>query len=245
MKNSNIQIVGKAKTSPIDDNINPNWVMENLEITYQSVGSEIKFDVLDENNIVDDDRIGYVRSSIAELTNNKFRLNKFGYQHHNLDKGGVLCIQSLTAEEMNNMVEMQISGCKMPKEDTFGKCDPYIEVYLIDDIKLTPEDQAKSDNNLLIWKSSVQKKTYKPNWGTTSVPLKRFGKDPLTTHFQIIVWDDDVGQKPDLVGYSQPLQLQEILNQSNSDGYKIPLSLKKDKNRGVIVFNNARCISIK
>merc|ERR1711997_135267 len=90
----------------------------------------------------------------------------------------------------NEMARISLSGKKLPKMDTFGKIDAYLQIH-----------RQREDNTWVqVHQTEVVKKNYNPTWKDFVLPIQTICNGDLLRPLMIKVFDwdknsdDDVGQ---------------------------------------------------
>lgn len=237
---SNVKITN-SKTQTLDNNLNPTYFEDVLELEYSNLLDRITFKVKDED-IGKDDSIGELDIAVGKLLMNQgnenlnenhksFGLNSFGYHELELSKGGLICVQALRKFEMEQRVNFSVAATGLPKMDTFGKADPYYQILLID------ADKSGGPEYLQIFSSETLKKTLSPNWGESGLVLARLGEHGLAKKIIFKVWDWNNRSKDDYIGACTVTMAQVCAGHRST---LIDASKNEAKqNRGEMIFGNA------
>jgi len=153
---------------------------DQLELTYVNLTDTLNLLVMDHDSL-NDEVIGKVTCTVADLKHGQE--NTWGYVKFALDKGGYIFANSFTGEEIQDIVEFEISAKGLPTTDTFGKADPYLRIALLDD----------KDKCLVVLQSQTIENTLKPDWRTLEVSTVRLGPEAMTSKFVFRVFDENVG----------------------------------------------------
>ena len=180
---SNVKI-SSDKTKTLDNNVNPTYYDDVLELDYSNLLDQINFKVMDDD-IGKDDSIGECNIAVGKLLMSE-GLNSFGYHRIELSKGGFLFVQAKHQFEMEQTVAFSVAATGLPKMDTFGKSDPYYQILLIDG------KDGEMPEYLQIFSSETEKKTLSPNWGESKLQMFRLGEHGLANKviFKVFDWNN-------------------------------------------------------
>ena len=184
---SNVKI-SNGKTQTLDNNLNPTYFEDLLELEYSGLLDRITFKVKD-NDIGKDDSIGEITVPVGKLLMTEDfagqeKPNAFGYHRFELPKGGELFVQAKPKFEMEQTIGFSVAAKGLPKMDTFGKSDPYYQISLIDE-----NEGGGAPQYLQVYSSQTIKKTLSPDWGEDRMVLSRFGEYGLARKVIFKVWD--------------------------------------------------------
>jgi hypothetical protein len=103
----------------------------------------------------------------------------------------------LESDRMNEVIEFKFTGRELPKMDTMGKADPFIEMFAY-----------REKEWVLVSATEVQRSTLKPVWPPLELKAKRFmTAGRKTDPIMIKVWDWNKSNPPDYIGeFSSTLQ---------------------------------------
>lgn len=116
----------KIRTETKDNTINPTWGQP-IILDYGREDDVIEFRINDED-IGKDDFVDKVECKIADLLSNAY-LDSQNYQKFSLSKGS-LSILAMTEFDLKDVVKIHAQAFDLPKMDTFGKCDPFFELWV-------------------------------------------------------------------------------------------------------------------
>ena len=149
-----MKIDGADETESIKNTMDPNWQIP-ITIHYRALSDKIKLRVFDKD-LGKDDLVGEVSVTVNDLIR-PFNRTRMQYNQFTLSMSGALEVLALTQADKLNSLQLSFSASKLPKMDTFGKCDPYFEIFLVDS-----KNMHSYDNAIKLYSSKVIKKTLNP-----------------------------------------------------------------------------------
>ena len=145
-----VQIDEEGKTEVLNS-ANPEW-LKPVTLIYRRKTDVIKIMVCDESIQSSTDEL---EISIEEIKNGQ--TNGYGYVEKELKEGGELWVMLVGDSDLRNPEKFIFSAVKIPKMDIFGKCDPYFQIFVVDQ-----ENDEDIQNPLKIYKSKIIKKSLSP-----------------------------------------------------------------------------------
>eukprot|EP00127_Corallochytrium_limacisporum_P005789 Clim_evm7s211 gene=Clim_evmTU7s211 len=232
-----------GRTEMVKDNLNPEFKKEVLvDYRFEEI-QHMRFLVVDVDKeggtVREQDYLGERLVTLSEIIccpNSKARymLMKPGKgKNDDAGKRGHITIHAHEVKNVAYTVHMLLTGSGLDKKDTFGKSDPYVEIFR----------KNKDGEWVKIFKSEKIKKTLNPRWARISMSASRLCFGDWTTPLRFEVFDYDKSSDPDLIGVCET-NLEE-LGQMGAGAYKELINPKKQakkgskyKNSGVLNFTS-------
>ncbi|CAG0885995.1 unnamed protein product [Darwinula stevensoni] len=223
-----------GRTETLKNNRNPSWSKKFILDYFFEERCELKFEIYDRDSSSDvlrkHDFVGVMECSLGEI------VACGGRQFtRRLAKAVGSPTLSIVAEEVSSCKEeaqMQFSGTKLDKKDTFGKSDPFLIF-----------SKSNSDGSFsVVHRTEVMSNTLNPKWRPFSLPVQKLcnGDHNRTIKVECFDWDRDGTH--DLIGETTTT-LKQLAEGPNSSKNRYELinprkrSKKKYKNSGILVLN--------
>ncbi|XP_050412535.2 copine-8 [Patella vulgata] len=180
-----------GRTEIIWNNLNPDFVQKFvMKYRFEEL-QKLKFEIYDVDckspDLSKHDFLGSTECTLGEIiTSNKIAKRLAGPKK---DSGSII----INAEEQSSCKErvtLHFCGHKLDKKDFFGKSDPFLSIYRVN------EDQSFT----LVHRTEVIKKTLDPTWKPFSIPVRSLcnGDYDRVLKFECYDWDADGGH--DFIG---------------------------------------------
>eukprot|EP01083_Nonionella_stella_P203180 741593_1 len=114
-------------------------------------------------------------------------------------------VRAQEVDENYDEIEFELSSIGLPKMDTFGSIDPFIQIY-----RLTNDNSYAS-----VYKSEHYRNTYKPNYKRFKIESRRLCHGDMNREILIKCWDWNRDARPDYAceiktNLSQLIDLKQI-----------------------------------
>uniref|UniRef100_A0A4W6CME2 Copine-3 n=1 Tax=Lates calcarifer TaxID=8187 RepID=A0A4W6CME2_LATCA len=207
-----------------------------LDYHFETV-QNLKLGVYDIDNstsdLGDDDYLGGVELTLGQVcTKSRFLtvlLQSSGYKP---------VLHFVTAEEIkdNRAIELELEAKNLDKKDTFGKSDPFLEIF----------KQGDDGKWQLVHRTEVVKNNLNPCWKKFCVPLQTFCSSDLERPLKVDCSDHDSDGSHDLIG-SFTTKVSELQKAAHGSPVQFdcihPEKQKKKKsykNSGVVSVKNCK-----
>jgi len=130
-------------------------------------------------------------------------------------------------------VQFRFSAARLPKMDTFGKIDPFFQIY-----RKTDDGKWAS-----VYKSEHLKSTYAPNWKSFTVETRRLCQGDMERPILIRCWDWNRDAKPDYACEVRTT-LAQLLNAPSLEWKQYDAKRRRFKNKqcGHLLIHKANII---
>ncbi|WKY04556.1 hypothetical protein Q1695_005510 [Nippostrongylus brasiliensis] len=235
--NGRWQEIGRTET--LKNTLNPEWATQiRVEYLFEEKQT-MRFEVYDIDSksaqLSAHDFVGRIECELAEIVSNRpFTKALSGGKRK---RGGELTIWSDEVDEgSKENVEFHWSAKKLDKKDLFGKSDPFLNIYRVND----------DGSRMLAHRTDVIKKDLNPQWRPFEVNVKMLCGGDYARQFLIECFDYDWDGGHDLIGVCH-VNLDQLLSHQVK---ALPLinekkRLKKGdkyKDSGTLEFNGIRII---
>uniref|UniRef100_A0A1I7ZW41 Copine-3 n=1 Tax=Steinernema glaseri TaxID=37863 RepID=A0A1I7ZW41_9BILA len=226
-----------GRTECVMNCLNPEWAKTFLVDYFFEEVQKVRFEVYDvdskSRNLKDHDFIGQVETSLGEIVGSPGSTKWLTLQ--GTGKCGSLKVVAEEADETTKeILILKCRGVKLDKKDFFGKSDPFLNIYRIND----------DGSRVLAHRTEFIKRTLNPKWVPFEINLRQLCFGDRTRKFRIECFDYDNDGGHDLIGTCETtcdrLVFQEdqeipLINQKKKDKKG-----KRYKNSGTLVFEVAR-----
>ncbi|KAH3880662.1 copine-8-like isoform X2 [Dreissena polymorpha] len=181
-----------GRTETIQDNLNPDFVKKFVIHYYFEESQKLKLEIYDvdskSSRLADHDFLGRMECTLGELVaaGGNFEKPLIGQGRNN----GKIIVR---AEELINCKEtmhMQFQGIKLDKKDFFGKSDPYLEFFRVN------EDNSYT----VVHRTEIIKNTLNPTWAPCRIPARTLSNGDYDRNILVKCWDWNSSGNPDLIG---------------------------------------------
>ncbi|KAK0410430.1 hypothetical protein QR680_005129 [Steinernema hermaphroditum] len=232
-----MRTVEVGRTECVMNNLNPEWAKTILVDYFFEEVQKVRFEVYDvdskSNNLKDHDFIGAAETSLGEIVGSPGSTKWLTLQGSG--KCGSLKVVAEEANETSKEILMlQCRGVKLDKKDFFGKSDPFLNFYRMND----------DGSRILAHRTEFIKRTLNPKWVPFEINLQQLCFGDRTRKFRIECFDYDNDGGHDLIGTCETtcdrLVFQEdseipLINQKKKDKKG-----KRYKNSGTVVIDAAK-----
>lgn len=163
-----------------------------LQYHFESV-QNLKLCVYDIDNsskdLSDDDFLGGAELTLGQIVSSKTVTRPLQLKKDKPAGKGTITV---TAEEVkdNRAIELELEAKNLDKKDTFGKSDPFLEIF----------KQGDDGKWVLVHRTEVVKNNLNPVWKKFSVPLQTFCSCDLDRTIKVDCSDHDSDGSHDLIG---------------------------------------------
>ncbi|XP_012938901.1 copine-8 [Aplysia californica] len=182
-----------GRTETIKDNLNPDFVKKFIVDYFFEERQIIKFEVYDidstSSRLQDHDFLGRMECSLGELVSAPGSRFERRLEGPSARRGSIM-VRCEEVSTCKDEVIIQMKGTHLDKKDFFGKSDPFLMFYRVN------EDTSYT----LVHKTEVVKNTLNPTWQPfcMSVRLLCNGDNNRTVKVECYDWDSDGGH--DFIG---------------------------------------------
>ena len=223
-----------GRTEVIKDNLNPEFVKKYVMKYLFEESQKLKFEVYDvdstSSKLSQHDFLGRMECTLADIISSPGgRLDK------RLVGPGKNCgTITVRAEEIANckeIVHMQLNANKLDKKDFFGKSDPFLVFYRVN------EDNSYT----VVHKTEVIKNTLNPTWRPFKIQVRALcnGDHDRSIKVECYDWDSDGGH--DLIGEFFTTMKQLTSGGTSANTYDVIHPKKKAKKKG---YKNSGTVSL-
>ncbi|TKR60689.1 hypothetical protein L596_027898 [Steinernema carpocapsae] len=182
-----------GRTEVVMNNLNPEWSKTFLVDYFFEEVQKIRFDVYDvdskSKNLADHDFIGSANTTLGEIVGAPGSTKWLTLQGSG--KCGTLKVVGEEADETTKEVmNITCRGVKLDKKDFFGKSDPFLNFYRLND----------DGSRVLAHRTEYIKRTLNPKWKPFEINLRQLAMGDRTRKFQIECFDYDNDGGHDLIG---------------------------------------------
>uniref|UniRef100_A0A4W6CMW7 Copine-3 n=1 Tax=Lates calcarifer TaxID=8187 RepID=A0A4W6CMW7_LATCA len=209
-----------------------------LDYHFETV-QNLKLGVYDIDNstsdLGDDDYLGGVELTLGQIVSSKTVTRPLELKKGKPAGKGTITV---TAEEIkdNRAIELELEAKNLDKKDTFGKSDPFLEIF----------KQGDDGKWQLVHRTEVVKNNLNPCWKKFCVPLQTFCSSDLERPLKVDCSDHDSDGSHDLIG-SFTTKVSELQKAAHGSPVQFdcihPEKQKKKKsykNSGVVSVKNCK-----
>ncbi|GLD58097.1 copine-1-like isoform X2, partial [Lates japonicus] len=209
-----------------------------LDYHFETV-QNLKLGVYDIDNstsdLGDDDYLGGVELTLGQIVSSKTLTRPLELKKGKPAGKGTITV---TAEEIkdNRAIELELEAKNLDKKDTFGKSDPFLEIF----------KQGDDGKWQLVHRTEVVKNNLNPCWKKFCVPLQTFCSSDLERPLKVDCSDHDSDGSHDLIG-SFTTKVSELQKAAQGSPVQFdcihPEKQKKKKsykNSGVVSVKNCK-----
>ncbi|XP_037534901.1 copine-1 isoform X2 [Nematolebias whitei] len=182
-----------ARTERVKNCSNPSFSQRlRLDYHFESV-QNLKLGIYDIDNsssdLSDDDYLGGAELTLGQIVSSKTVTRPLQLKKNKPAGKGTITV---TAEEIkdNRAIVLELDAKKLDKKDTFGKSDPFLEIF----------KQGDDGKWQLVHRTEVVKNNLNPTWKKFSVPLQTFCSCDLEKPLKVDCSDYDSDGSHDLIG---------------------------------------------
>ncbi|MED6287109.1 Copine-1 [Characodon lateralis] len=230
-----------GRTERLKNTSSPSF-SQRLRVDYHfETVQNLKFGIYDIDNstsdLADDDYLGGVELTLGQIVSSKTVTRPLQLKKDKPAGKGTITVD---AEEIkdNRAIVLEVEAKKLDKKDTFGKSDPFLEIF----------KQGDDGKWQLVHRTEVVKNNLNPSWKTFTVPLQTFCSCDLEKPLKVDCSDHDGDGSHDLIG-SFTTKASELLKATGGSPVEFdcihPEKKKKKsyKNSGVVSVKSCKLLT--
>ncbi|XP_017286976.1 copine-1 isoform X2 [Kryptolebias marmoratus] len=225
-----------GRTERVENSSDPSFSQRlRLDYHFETV-QNLKLGIYDIDNsssdLGDDDYLGGVELTLGQIVSSKTITRPLQLKKNKPAGKGTITV---TAEEIkdNRAIVLELEAKKLDKKDTFGKSDPFLEIF----------KQGDGGKWQLVHRTEVVKNNLNPSWKKFSVPLQTFCSCDLEKPLKVDCSDHDSDGSHDLIG-SFTTKVSEL--QKAGSGSPVEFDcIHPDKQKKKKSYKNSGVVSVK